>query len=116
MCDILTGQGEAWCNYCHATHEQGNDILVILKDFLIDRTSVAAKEAREKLVIGEIGYYDKERFSQTNECLLEDNARFLGILHSKLQFLDIVAKNTLSLSVWGNWNLVRNSTGQNQIE
>ena len=106
MCNILTGQGGAWCNNCHATCEQENDTSEILKGFLIDRTLVAAKEMWEKQVNGEIGYNDKQRFGQTNECLLEDNARFYGILHSKLWSLNLFEKILYHLvaGVTGTWS------------
>ena len=92
MCSILTGTGGAWCQYCDATRAQGNDVTEILKGFHINRTSAAAKENWQKLLDGYIRYSDKERCGQTNECLLEDDARFYGILHSELRSLDFVEK------------------------
>ena len=102
MVNILVGDSGAFCDYCHATRNEANDLTQILQGFQNDRSFEEAKDIWGKLEKGEMKYGDKERAGQVHEPLTASNVCFFAILHQKLRSLDqclkllyhVVAKQT----------------------
>ena len=71
MVSLLQGDSGAYCHYCHASREDGNNVASIAAGFTITKSYETCRDVWERLQGGQLSYKNPERAGQCHPHILK---------------------------------------------